>query len=86
MRHEVASQRYEVWLKFLGQPHCALQTELVHVGTEVYVGDLGDAEALKGFGQPRQLNINVLGNRVMGFPEKAFNGEPSTGESRQSDD
>jgi hypothetical protein len=32
------------------------------------------------------LDSDVFGHRVVRFQEKAFNGEPSTGECRQSND
>ena len=44
----------------------------------------GDAKGLKGFGQARQMNIDVFGERAMGFHEKAFDGEPGAGKCHQS--
>ncbi len=50
------------------------------------VGDLRDSEALESLRQTRQSNLDVLGDRVVGFPEKAFDGERGSGKRRQSCD
>jgi len=86
MRYEITGQRHQVGMEILRQPHRAFQARLIHIRAKMDVGDLGDAEAFKRFGQPRQLHSNVFRHRVAGFPEKAFNSEPSTGQSSQPDD
>jgi len=45
---------------------------------------LRNPKTLKSFGQAREMDVDVLGDRAMGFQEKAVDGEPGTGECRQS--
>jgi hypothetical protein len=50
------------------------------------VGDLRDAETLERLRKTSQTNLDVFGDRMMGFPEEAFDGERGARECRQSCD
>ena len=59
MRDEIASQRHQVRLKGLCQPHRLPYSSLAHVRAEMNIADLRDAEAVKRLRQPLEANIHT---------------------------
>jgi hypothetical protein len=71
MGNEVSGERHQIGTKRLRQFDGPLHAGLIHVGAEMNVTDLRDAETMEGFGQAGEVNFDVLSNRMPGFDKES---------------